>query len=235
MPPETITFDSYSTLVDVEAVEAALSDAVTDPRPVSNHWRSRSLLYTTVANEVDAYDTFYALNRAALEHALAAHGVELPESERESVLETYHELAVFEDVEAGLRALEEAGVDVYVISNGDPEMLSSMVDHAGIGEYLTDTISADEVETFKPATALYRHAAARPATALYRHAAARTGTPVDRIAHVSALFYDVLGASHAGMTGVWLDRGKVPWDDFAGDPDAIVSDIREVGPTLDVT
>ena len=223
MPPETVTFDSYSTLVDVEAVEAALSDVVDDPGPVSNHWRSRSLLYTTVANEIDAYDTFYALNRAALEHALATHGVELSGSEREAVLETYHELAVFEDVEAGLRALEEAGVDVYVISNGNPEMLSSMVDHAGIGEYLVDTISADEVATFKPATALYRHAAAR------------TGTPVDRIAHVSALFYDVLGASHAGMTGVWLDRGKVPWDDFAGDPDAVVSDIREVGPTLDVT
>ena len=223
MPPETVTFDSYSTLVDVEAVEAALSDAVDDPEPVSNHWRSRSLLYTTVANEIDAYDTFCALNRAALEHALAAHGVELPESEREAVLETYHELAVFEDVEAGLRALEEAGVDVYVISNGNPEMLASMVDHAGIGEYLVDTISADEVATFKPATALYRHAAAR------------TGTPVDRIAHVSTLFYDVLGASHAGMTGVWLDRGKVPWDDFAGDPDAVVSDVREVGPTLDVT
>ena len=223
MPPETVTFDSYSTLVDVEAVEAALADAVDDPEPVSNHWRSRSLLYTTVANEIDAHDTFYALNRAALEHALATHGVELSESEREAVLETYHELAVFEDVEAGLRALEEAGIDVYVISNGNPEMLSSMVDHAGIGEYITDTISADEVATFKPATALYRHAAAR------------TGTPVDRIAHVSALFYDVLGASHAGMTGVWLDRGKVPWDDFAGDPDAVVSDIREVGPTLNVT
>ena len=96
MLPETVTFDSYSTLVDVEAVEAALSDAVDDPEPVSNHWRSRSLLYTTVANEIDAYDTFYALNRAALEHALATHGVELPESEREAVLETYHELAVFE-------------------------------------------------------------------------------------------------------------------------------------------
>ena len=45
---------------------------------------------------------------------------------------------------------------------------------------------------------------------LYRHAAARTGTLVDRIAHVSALFYDVLGAVHAGMTGARLDRGTVP-------------------------
>ena len=40
---------------------------------------------------------------------------------------------------------------------------------------------------------------------------------------------------HAGVTGVRLDRGTVPWDDFAGDPDAVVSDIHEVGPTLDVT
>ena len=49
------------------------------------------------------------------------------------------------------------------------------------------------------------------------------------------MLFRSLGASHAGMTGVWLDRGTVPWDDFAGDPDAVVSDIREVGPTLDVT
>jgi 2-haloacid dehalogenase len=219
---ETVTFDSYSTLVDVEAVESALADAVSDPEPVSNHWRSRSLMYTMVANEVDAYDTFYALNRAALEHALAAHGVDLPEAEREAILETYHELAVFDDVREGLQRLHDAGVDTYVVSNGNPEMLSSMVDHAGIGDYIADTISADEVATFKPNAELYRHAAAR------------TGTPIDRIAHVSALFYDVLGAKHAGMTGVWLDRGKVPWDEFAGDPDAIIDDIRALDGALDI-
>ena len=67
-----------------------------------------------------------------------------------------------------MRALEEAGADVCVLSDGDPEMLSSMVDHAGI-------------------------------------------------------------------TGVRLDRGTVPRDEFAGDPDAVASGIREVGPALDVT
>lgn len=219
---ETVTFDSYSTLVDVDAVRTALADAVADPVAVSNHWRSRSLLYTTVANEVDAYDTFYALNRAALEHALATHGVDLAASDREAILETYHELAVFDDVREGLRGLREAGVETYVVSNGSPEMLDSMVDHAGIGDLIEDAVSADEVETFKPNVELYRHAAAR------------TGTPIERVAHVSALFYDVLGASHAGMTGVWLDRGKQPWDDFAGDPDAAVSDLRDVASTLGI-
>lgn len=213
---ETVTFDSYSTLLDVDAVEAALADAVENPRPVSQHWRSRSLLYTMVANEIDAYDTFYAFNRAALEHALETHGVDLPETEREEILATYHDLRVFDDVQDGMAALTEAGYDVYVVSNGNLEMLTSLVETAGIGEYVEDTISADEVETYKPNAEIYRHAAAR------------TGTPIDAIAHVSAGFFDVLGAQHAGMTGIWLDRGKVPWDGFAGDPDVTVSDIRNV-------
>jgi 2-haloacid dehalogenase len=217
---ETVTFDSYSTLLDVDAVEAALADAVENPRPVSQHWRSRSLMYTMVANEIDAYDTFYAFNRAALEHALETHGVDLTETEREEILATYHDLRVFDDVQDGMAALTDADYDVYVVSNGNPEMLDSLVETAGIDEYVEDTISADEVETYKPNAEIYRHAAAR------------TGTPIGAIAHVSAGFFDVLGAQHAGMTGVWLDRGKVPWDGFAGDPDATVSDIRDVTDVL---
>ena len=54
----TVTFDSYSTLVDVEAAEAALADRVPDPEPVSRLWRSRSLAYAFVSNAVDAYQPF---------------------------------------------------------------------------------------------------------------------------------------------------------------------------------
>ncbi|SDX84444.1 2-haloacid dehalogenase [Halobellus clavatus] len=50
----TVTFDSYSTLVDVDAAEAALADRVAEPEPISKHWRSRSLAYTFVANQIDA-------------------------------------------------------------------------------------------------------------------------------------------------------------------------------------
>jgi len=217
---ETVTFDSYSTLVDVDAVETALEERVDNPEPVSRHWRSRSLLYTLVANQINEYDSFYALNRAALEHALAAHGVDVSPSEREKILSAYHELAVFDDVREGLERLTDAGYETYVVSNGSTEMLSSMVEQAGIGGQIADTISAQEIEIFKPSVELYRHAAAR------------TGTPIECVAHVSALFYDVLGASHAGMTGVWMDRGKGPWDDFAGSPDVTVESIHEVADRL---
>jgi len=216
----TVTFDSYSTLVDVEAAEAALADRVDDPEPVSRLWRSRSLAYTFVANAVDAYQPFYEMNRDALTYALKAHGVDLPDEERDEILAVYHELEVFDDVRDAIGRLRDAGYDPHVLSNGDPEMLASMVDHADIGDLIADAISADEVETFKPAAELYRHGAAR------------TGTPVDEVVHVTAGWFDVLGASQAGMRAAWVDRKSRPWEPFAGDPDATVETLRELADLL---
>jgi len=218
---ETVTFDSYSTLVDVDAAERALADRVPDPEPVSRHWRARSLMYTFVANHVDGYRPFYELNRAALTGALAAHGVDLTADERDEILAVYHELDVFDDVRAGLERLADAGYAPHVVSNGNPEMLASMVEHADIADVVVDTVSADEVERFKPAAELYRHAAAR------------AGTPVDAVAHVTAAWFDVQGAAHAGMQGVWLDRKGDPPEPFGADPDLTAETIHEVAEALD--
>ncbi|MFC7027777.1 haloacid dehalogenase type II [Halomicroarcula sp. GCM10025324] len=215
-----ITFDSYSTIVDVEAAEKALRDRVDYPTPVSRLWRSRSLAYTFIANAVDAYKPFYEMNRDALQYALDAHGVALSTEERDEILAVYHELDVFEDVRDGMDRLYDAGYDLYVLSNGNPAMLESMVEHAGIDGLLEDTISADEIGTFKPDAALYRHGAAR------------TGTPIDEIAHVTAGYFDVYGAMHAGMQGVWVNRDGGPWDAFAGDPDQTIASFHDLADQL---
>ncbi|MFB6086751.1 MAG: haloacid dehalogenase type II [Halodesulfurarchaeum sp.] len=212
----TVTFDSYSTLVDVDAAERALSDVVDDPEAVSNLWRSRSIEYTLVSNHIDAYQTFYEMNRDALTYALDAHDVEYAPERRNEILSVYHELDVFEDVRAGMERLRDAGYALYVVSNGNPEMLSSMVEHANLGDLLDGTISADEVETFKPSAEIYRHAAAR------------TGTPIDEIAHATAAWFDVQGAMHAGMQGIWMNRKGTPWEPFDGEPDLTVETIPDI-------
>ena len=218
----TVTFDSYSTLVDVNAVETALADRVPNPEPVSRLWRSRSLAYTFLANQIDAYQPFYEMNRDALQYALDAYGVDISNEERDEILAVYHELDVFDDVRDGVARLVDGGYDCYVISNGNPAMLSSMVEHAGIEELITDTISADEVQVFKPAPELYRHGAAR------------TGTPIDEIAHVTAGYFDVFGAEHAGMQSVWLNRESLPWETFGPDPSFTADSIHEVADELGV-
>lgn len=218
----TLTFDSYSTLVDVDAAEGALADRVEEPEPVSRRWRARSLAYTFLANQIDAYRPFYDVLRDALRYALEENGVDLPEEAREEILAAYYELDVFEDVREGIERLRDGGYDCYVLSNGNPEMLSAMVDHAGIGDLVVDTISADEVRTFKPDAELYRHGAAR------------TGTPIEEIAHVTAGWFDILGAKHADMQAIRLDRKGLPREPFGPDPDLTVDTIREVADALGV-
>lgn len=218
----TVTFDSYSTIVDVEAVERALAAHVENPEPISTMWRARSLEYTFVANRIDAYQPFYEMLRDALSAALAAHGIDLAEDEREAILETYHDLDVFGDVRDGIERLRDGGYDCYVVSNGNPEMLDSMVGGADIGDLLEDTVSADEIRTFKPDSAIYRHAAAR------------TGTPIDGIAHVSAGWFDVQGAMHAGMQGVWANRKDGSWEPFDGDPDLEIETFHDLAEELGV-
>lgn len=220
----TITFDSYSTLVDVDAVEIALGDhpAVDDPEPISRTWRERSMQYTLVGNQTNTYKRFYEVNRDALEYALAAHGIDTTDEEREEILAAYHELEVFEDVRDGIERLRDGGYDCYVLSNGDPEMLASMVDHAEIGDLVEDTISAHELATFKPDADLYRHAAGR------------TGTPIEQVAHVAALWFDVQGAIHAGMQGVRIDRKRTPWEPFGSVPDLTIETIDELAAELGV-
>lgn len=217
----TITVDSYSTLVDVDAAETALSRHVSNPEPISNCWRSRSLLYTMVGNVIGAYQPFYEMNRDALQYALDVHGVDVSPEERDDILAVYHELDVFDDVRGGIERIRDAGCECYVVSNGNPEMLDSLVTHADIGDVITDTISADEIEVYKPAPQLYRHAAAR------------TGTPIDEIAHVSAGWLDVQGAKHAGMQGVWLNRTGAPWEPLGGEPTLTVTTFHEFADELD--
>lgn len=216
----TVTFDSYSTIVDVDAVESALSEHVANPEPISTLWRARSLEYTFVANQTDAHQPFYEILRDALSAALAAHGVGLTEDEREEILETYHDLSVFEDVRDGIERLRDGGYDCSVVSNGNPNMLDSMVEGADIGNLLRDTISADEIHTYKPNSAIYRHAAAR------------TGTPIEEIAHVSAGWFDVQGAMHAGMQGVWANRKESAWEPFDGDPDLEIETFHDLADEL---
>ena len=213
---DVITVDSYGTLVDPSAAERALADIVDNPQPISDLWRTRSLLYTMVGNHIDAYQPFYEMNRDALQYALESYDVKVDSDHRDEILSVYHELDPFDDVRPGIERLIDDGYDIYVLSNGNPEMLTSLVAHADIDDLITDTISAHEIETFKPHIEIYRHAAAR------------TGTPIQNITHIAGPSFDVQGAMHAGMQGVWLNRDDRPWDPFASDPDLVAETFHDI-------
>lgn len=217
---ETVTIDSYSTVVDVDAAERALVDHVEDPSAVARLWRGRSLTYASMSNYLGRYEPFWGLLDRALEYALAAHGADLPAATREGVLAVYRDLDAFDDVRPGLERVVDAGYDCYVLSNGSPDMLSAMVERAGVEDLIADAISADEVKAYKPAAEIYRHAAAR------------TGTPARGIVHASAGWFDAVGAKNVGMQGVWLNRDGSPPETWGPEPDGTVSSFEDLADAI---
>lgn len=217
---ETVTVDSYGTLVDPSTAVDALDDHVEATEAISSLWRTRSIEYTMISNFTGEYQTFNEMNRHALRYALAAHDVELADETIEEILAVYHELAVFDDVRAGIERLTDGGYPVHVLSNGNPELLDSMIAHAEIGDLIEDAVSAHEIQAFKPDVEIYRHAAGR------------TGTPIRSIAHVAGPSFDIQGAIAAGMQGVWLDRDDDPWGTFGSEPDLRVEGFHEFADVL---
>ena len=228
--PTTVTVDSYSTLVDVDAQEEALVEYVdgiddADAQRVSQFWRWQYIQYSVIANDIDAYRPFWELIGEGLRYALETHGYDVSEDVRDGIRRTVYEdrLAVFEDVTDGIRRIVDAGYDVYVVSNGTPVMLDHLIDAADLDGVVADAISADEIETYKPDPAIYRHAAAR------------TGTPIDRVLHVSGgTMRDVWGAKHAGMRAAWLSRPdrRLPRETLGPSPDVVVTGFDDLADRL---
>ena len=124
---ETVTFDSFSTLVDVDSTARAVEPYVDDPIDFARRWHSRAAVYGAIGNYIDAYETYDDLHLDALEYLLAAEGVDVTRDELEKMNAVYHEMEPFDDVRSGIQQLIDAGYDVGVISNGDPPMLDSLV------------------------------------------------------------------------------------------------------------
>lgn len=202
---EVVTFDSYGTLVDTEASARVLDGIVDDPEAVAREWRRKALFYSVVAEHVDAYETYFEFHVDGLRDALGEVGVSLPDERLHELTAVYHELDPYADVRETFERLDAAGYRPSILSNGNPEMLDSLVATVGIGDTVHELVSADDVRTLKPEAALYDHAAER------------LGVSVAGVAHVTAHWMDVLGAEHAGMQGVWLDRGGA-WPSFDGEP-----------------
>ena len=217
---ETVTVDSYGTLVDPDAAGGALAAYADDPELVAAQWRARSLSYVMIVDAVNDYRPFDELIEAALEQVLGAHDLETTADERAEIMAVYDDLDPFADVRDGLAALAETH-EISVLSMGTPEMLESLLEQVGIGDVVEEVISVHEIRRYKPNAAVYRHGATR------------TGTPIEKVAHVAGPSFDVRGAMAAGMQGVWIDRAGEPWDPCFPDPDLRIDSFHDLVDALE--
>jgi len=213
-----LAFDLYGTLVDPLAISAELGRVLgdSDGDQVARLWRLKQLEYSFRLTVMGRYEDFRWVTSRALDFALASVGIRLPGRRVAEFVALYDCLRPFPDAAPALRSLASMGYELAVLSNGSPAMIKNCLDNSGLGDYFGQRISADEVREFKPASAVYRHAARRLAQ------------PIAQIWLVSCNAFDSVGASAAGMRTAWVNRAAAPFDTIGHQPDISVAALDQL-------
>ena len=213
-------FDAYGTLFDVHSAVALEAGALGDnAEPVSQLWRRKQLEYTWLRSLMRAHADFYQVTADALDHSLAAHGIDNREL-RERLLELYLTLDPYPEVPDTLDRIRAKGIGTGILSNGEPRMLTAATDSANLRARLDEVISVEPVGVYKPDPQVYELGVER------------MGVGADRIAFVSANAWDACGAAHFGFQVIWLNRfGAMP-EQLPGTPKATATTRDQVADLL---
>jgi 2-haloacid dehalogenase len=220
---EICVFDAYGTLFDFNSAVARHRTRI-GPKAdaLSELWRSKQIQYTWLRNGMGAYDKFWQVTGEALDHCLAAHGID-DAAVRDSLMQAYLALDPFPEVPAMLDRLRRAGKRLAILSNGNPEMLDPMVATSGLGDRFEAILSVDAAKVFKPDPRVYRLVEAR------------CGAKPDKVCFLSSNCWDAHGAAHFGFATVWVNRAGAPDDKLPGKPVAIVKDLSRLPSLLGVS
>lgn len=213
--PRAVTVDVIETLVSLDAVAAAL-----DGLGVGPHARDR--LFTRLLRDgfalaaSGAYRPFHDV----ADGALAAVAPALTVRQRTEVLGAFARLDAHPDARPALERLHRAGVPVVALTNGAAATTIVLLERAGLDALIDRVISIDEVHTWKPAPAPYRHAAGV------------MGVEPHRLAHVAVHGWDVHGAHRAGLVTGWASRLEDTFPAVFDPPDVTGIDLAEVADRL---
>lgn len=199
-------FDVYGTLIDTHGVTELLETLVGPDVAVrfSTTWREKQLEYTFRRGLMKRYRDFGTCTRHALEFTARSLGCSLTVDQMQSLIDQYSRLPVFPDVVAGLETLQSDGHPLYAFSNGQAHAVDRVLRNASIRHYFRGIVSVDEIGTFKP----------DPAT--YRHFCTVAGSRAENTWLVSSNGFDVIGAVSTGMKAAWIRRSSIqipdPWE-----------------------
>lgn len=218
----TLAFDVYGTLIDTHGVVVKLKSLVGDKAvSFSQSWRDKQLEYSFRRGLMGDYQHFGVCTRDALEYTCRVYQIDLSDQDKDSLLACYRSLPVFADVVSSINALKAEGHALYAFSNGHPEAVSGLLGHAGIEQLFIDIISVDELETFKPAPAVYQ---------LFLE---RTQSDPEETWLISSNPFDVIGAVNVGMKAAWVQRSpEAVFDPWGVEPDLVVSELTDLSGRL---
>jgi 2-haloacid dehalogenase len=177
-----VVFDSMGTLFELTPLHERLGPAVTEA------WFERILHSAATITATDAFVPFAELARTTLRTTCSQLELGV---DQDDVLAQLERLPPADDARAALERCDHA----FVLTNGGRAAGEQLLARAGLDSLVERVFGVDEVRAYKPDPRPYRLVldAVGDATLVAAHA------------------WDCLGALHAGMRAVWVDRSERAW------------------------
>jgi len=199
--PKAVVLDVIETLFPIAPLDEKLR-ALGLPEGSLKIWFPRVLRDAFALQLTGTYKPFAEVATGALASLLAEYQLEPITARMEGVIKTFADLPIHPDVKEGIGLLRSGGVRIAALTNGSAETTRKMFAGAGLENAIEKFISIEEVKQWKPAAAVYRHAA---------HV---LGVQPEELALIAAHDWDIDGASKAGLTTAYIARQQ-PRGSFA--------------------
>ena len=209
-------FDAYGTLFDYNAAAALHAAALGDKAaPLAELWRHKQLQYTWLRSLMGRYTGFWQVTGDALDFSMGELGIE-DDALHAGLMEAYRTLDAYPEVTETLTTLRAHGLKTAILSNGEPEMLESAVEAAGIDDCLDAVLSVDEVGIFKPHPSVYQLVVDR------------LGVPAAKVSFQSSNAWDANGAAAFGFRVAWCNRFGQGQERIPEAPDTEIETLAEL-------
>ena len=158
-----VAFDAYGTLFDVYSIGQLGEELFPGHgQPLSMMWRDRQIEYTRLVTLCDPnpdgskhYLSFWEITIRSLRYVCKRLSLDLTLEKEGLLMEQYAKLGSFEDSLTVLSALKERGILTAILSNGNSDMLATVVEANGLRPYLDKIVTVEETRLFKTAPQAY--------------------------------------------------------------------------------
>ena len=218
--PKMLFFDVNETLLDLNAMKAAIGDALGSRTELLPLWFTTMLQYSLVVTVADQYHHFGEVGVAALLMVARNHGLSLsPETAKEAV-SSILSLPPHPDVRPALQELKRSGFRMVTLTNSSQAAVDAQIENATLTDLFEKRLSVEEVQMFKP----HRH--------VYQWAARKMGFAPEECMLVAAHGWDVAGALWAGWRAAFISRPGAQLFPLAPVPEIAEPDLRAAGERL---
>jgi 2-haloacid dehalogenase len=204
-----VVFDAFGTLFDVYSVTArAESLCPGKGAEISAIWRQKQVEYSWLRTMSNRYKPFWEITQDALVFALRRHGIDASTGLVTELMAQYKKLTAFEENKAVLTRLKQAGFRLGILTNGNREMIDTVLHSSGFERLFEHVLTSDIVDKFKTSDEIY---------ALVPNF---FEVNKEEILFVSSNAWDVAAATWYGFSSFWVNRSGAPFE------------VLDVAPTL---